>query len=36
MQEKTSDYMLRVVTKFVNSNLNFDPGPFYHKKNTQT
>ena len=36
MQEKTSDYMLRVVTKLVNSNLNFVTGPFYHKKNTQT
>ena len=30
MQEKTSDYMPRVNTKFVNCNLNFVPGPFYY------
>ena len=30
MQQKTSDYMLRVNTKFVNCNLNFVTGPFYH------
>ena len=30
MEEKTSDYMLRVNTKLVNCNLNFVTGPFYH------
>ena len=30
MQEKTSDYMPRVVTKLVNCNPNFVTGPFYH------
>ena len=30
MQEKTSDYMLRVVTKLVNCSLNFVTRPFYH------
>ena len=30
MQKKTSDYMLRVVTKLVIYNLNFVTGQFYH------
>ena len=30
MQEKTSDYMMRVNTKLVNCNLNFVTGPIYH------
>ena len=30
MQEKTSDCMLRAVTKLVYCNLNFVTGPFYH------
>ena len=33
MQEKTSDYILRVHSKLVNCNLNFVTGPSYHLKN---
>ena len=30
MQEKTSEFMPKVVTKLANCNLNFVTGPFYH------